>query len=257
MVEDESNKPNFVRGLTKLDYLDQNEAPIHSVLFNKKNINFFMLGEQTEFRVRTIMTKEPETIALLLTLSEFDCFWDIGSNIGIYSLLAASSGCNVISIEPSAANFYILMKNILINKFANILALPLGLSNHNGFQKWNPDIEIANADNQISQSGNINCGLTVRSIDSLVYDNGIQSPTHLKIDVDSIEKLILEGGQKILNSKKLRFIHVEVDESNNSHNEIIEFLKSFGFTNVVRRHPPYYDDYYYAPSFNYFFTRGE
>ena len=40
MVEDESNKPNFVRGLTKLDYLDQNEAPIHSILFNKKILIF-------------------------------------------------------------------------------------------------------------------------------------------------------------------------------------------------------------------------
>ncbi|MBT7557775.1 FkbM family methyltransferase [Candidatus Woesearchaeota archaeon] len=251
--------PNFTDGLTKLDYMGIDNIPIHDVEFNGVRVSFFVLGQYSEFRIRTILTKEPETVNMLSTLLPSDCYWDIGANIGLYSLLAASTGANVISVEPSPSNFYLLMKNIELNKYENILALPIGLSDHNGMQIWSPNLEIAHADNQINDTSDKiknNAGLIVRSIDSLISDDNISTPTHMKIDVDGIEDLILLGGQKILKNKKLRFIQVEVDESSPSAVEITKYITSLGFSDPITRHPPYYDNYYYAPIFNYFFSRS-
>ena len=52
-------------------------------------------------------------------------------------------------------------------------------------------------------------------------------------------------------------MQVEVYESNSSAAEITDYLTNLGFSEPIKRHPPYYDDYYYKPSFNYFFERAE
>lgn len=250
---------NFLNGLAKLEYLDVNSAPVHQVMLKGKSVNFAALGEYNEFRIRTALTKEPETIKVISELKTSDCYWDIGANVGIYSILAASMGASVISIEPSPANFFALLKNVEINKTYNILALPIGLSNHNGMTVWNPCSDIAYADNQIVEklvTEKTNVGLMVRTIDSLIFDDSLPPPTHIKIDVDGIERLILLGGEETLKSKSLKFIQVEVDESDDSALEITEYLMNLGFSKPVMRHPPYYNKYYYAPQFNYFFYKN-
>lgn len=79
-------------------------------------IKFFCPGELTEWRARTLLTKEPETIEWINTFSQTDTFWDIGSNVGMYSLYAALKGLLVLSFEPSPSNYYLLNRNIEINK---------------------------------------------------------------------------------------------------------------------------------------------
>ena len=47
--------------------------------------------------------------------------WDIGANIGLYSIYASlkHSNCEVISFEPSTSNLRILSRNISINNLEN------------------------------------------------------------------------------------------------------------------------------------------
>ncbi len=45
-------------------------------------------------------------------------FWDIGANIGLYSIYGAVKGLNVLSFEPSALNTFLISKNIEINGFS-------------------------------------------------------------------------------------------------------------------------------------------
>ena len=48
-------------------------------------------------------------------------FWDVGSNIGLYSIYAAlkHKNCEVISFEPSTSNLRTLSRNIFINNLEN------------------------------------------------------------------------------------------------------------------------------------------
>jgi len=45
-------------------------------------------GELPVFRANTLLTKEPETIAWIDTFEPGETLWDIGANVGVYSLYA-------------------------------------------------------------------------------------------------------------------------------------------------------------------------
>jgi tRNA1(Val) A37 N6-methylase TrmN6 len=72
------------------------------------------------WRKETFDTKEPETIEWIDSFEKETVFWDIGANVGVYSLYAAlHPSVKVLSFETAASNFYILNKNIEINNLAN------------------------------------------------------------------------------------------------------------------------------------------
>ena len=49
-------------------------------------IHFFCPGRIPLFRAETFKTKEPETIEWIDSFKKNSVFWDIGANVGIYSL---------------------------------------------------------------------------------------------------------------------------------------------------------------------------
>ena len=85
-------------------------------------------------RVFTFSTKEPETLDWIDSFSEGITFWDIGANIGLYSIYAASKkNCQVFSFEPSVFNLELLARNINLNKLQEkITIIPLPLCNKMG-----------------------------------------------------------------------------------------------------------------------------
>ena len=61
------------------------------LIINNKETSFFCPNELSKWRVETLYTKEPETLEWI---DEFEqnkeiIFWDIGANIGLYSIYAA------------------------------------------------------------------------------------------------------------------------------------------------------------------------
>ena len=83
----------------------------------KQFIDFFCPNKITATRVNSIFSKEPETIEWIKSFENNSIFWDIGANIGIYSLYASQiKGINVCSFEPSSFNYFLLNKNIYLNK---------------------------------------------------------------------------------------------------------------------------------------------
>ena len=91
-------------------------------ILNKK-INFFIPNQTVSYRVKTFFTKEPETLNWIDSFDNENRFvlWDIGANIGLYSIYASlkHSNCEVISFEPSTSNLRILSRNISINNLEN------------------------------------------------------------------------------------------------------------------------------------------
>jgi FkbM family methyltransferase len=161
-----------------------------------------------------------------------EMFWDIGANIGCYSLYAARRGIQTAAFEPSAYNFFVLQKNIDINRFNHIItAYPIALSNSNGFGKLLLSEEgIGGADNTFStdkRSERIQ-GSVSFTIDTLIEQGYIPSPDHIKIDVDGIERDILSGAEKSLQSVKS--ILIEINRDSSEGKEIITYLEKNKFT---------------------------
>ena len=86
-----------------------------------------------EWRVNSLYTKEIETLEWIESFggTKNIIFWDIGANIGLYSLYNAAINENsiTISFEPSTSNLRVLSRNIAINKLEDrikIFSQPLG-----------------------------------------------------------------------------------------------------------------------------------
>lgn len=246
---------NFTEGLDKLAFCGENQLPVAVVNTKHGELMFTMYGETTEFRVRTLFTKEPETIAWIDTFQPGEVFWDIGANIGIYGLYAAKRGLTVHMFEPSPVNYWLLTRNVAINNLENVTTYPFAFSDGSGLFFCEPNISPGSANNQLLVTGKKTC-IQSYTIDDLLNHGGLEIPNHIKLDVDGIELRILLGGEGTLGHERVRSVMCEVTEGDGQETDlIVEFLAKQGFGAPVTRHPPYFDDYYYAPVFNYLFKK--
>jgi len=260
--------PNFLQGLEKKSFLSEDNVPIISSVTPLGEIKFWGYGQTSEFRVRTLLSKEPETINWINSFDVGSTFWDVGANIGGYSLYASLVGnTRVMSFEPSSFNYFLLNKNIYLNqKDNNISAYNIAFSNKNTLDiLYLSSVECGNAQNTFSFKTDAygkemdpvfqhHClGFT---IDNFIQQYNIEHPNYLKIDVDGIESLILKGAKATLSNRLLKSVLVEVNENETSEvAEICSYMEESGFCRIVKRHSPYYDNSYYKPLFNYIFYR--
>ena len=81
----------------------------------------------TKYRARTFNDKEPEMLDWMdENLLDEDVFFDVGANVGTYTIPAAKVVNRVIAIELDPANLYCLHTNIFINELqGNVLIIPI------------------------------------------------------------------------------------------------------------------------------------
>jgi len=147
-----------------------------------------------------------------------DVIWDVGANIGIYSI---PSGYNitpagvVYAFEPEQTYQSLLKRNIQLNKINNIVPMSFALGDFNGksilFPSDTPNIGthsfVQRTDYQLKSKGK---SVVVRKADSLVENDTLLMPNVVKIDVEGAEVLVLKGMKKILENKTLRMVQCEV-----------------------------------------------
>lgn len=211
------------------------------MLISKKSINlqFHIPNSVCLFRAKTFWSKEPETL-LWLEKNSGGVLWDIGANVGIYSVYFAKF-CEgrTIAFEPLPANIKVLSQNISINKLSDkITIVPLPLAPEVGTFSFSGSVTDGNAFNQLSSDTLNESGSTVNqvswmsvgvSLDWCSEIGVLAPPTILKIDVDGIEPLILRGGEKLLTIGSLRSILIEVEYGSVDSEEIARMLSAAGF----------------------------
>ena len=86
------------------------------------------------WRSQTLFIKEPEMIEWIDKMDENETLWDIGANVGLYSIYAGLKGMKVFAFEPSALNTFLISKNIEINNLKdNVFLFPVAISDKNEF----------------------------------------------------------------------------------------------------------------------------
>jgi len=145
-------------------------------------------------------------------------FFDVGSNTGYYSLIAAkaNSTISVHAFEPSLGPAHFLKENIRINGFTNRITYhPIALSNHSGTIDFFEIRTATSAGNKFNLSG---VGTTKKIFDSQetstvvevkadTLDNVVKSlsaiPIDLiKIDTEGTENFILLGAAETIERHK-------------------------------------------------------
>src|SRR5262249_49316387 len=80
------------------------------------SIRFFTPSPMAVHRARSLLSKEPDTIAWIDGMDNDAVLWDVGANVGVYGIYAAiRRKATVLCFEPAAANYYILTRNIQLN----------------------------------------------------------------------------------------------------------------------------------------------
>ena len=174
-------------------------------------------------RAKTYSIKEPDTLDWLDSFQPDSCFFDLGANIGQYSLYPAAKygkKIQVYSFEPQCANYYLLNRNIYLNKLeSNITAYCVAVSGQNMFSKlYIPKFIGGGNRSQFGKEDLKNMkiaathiqGMFGVTLDDLCTTWGFPCPNYIKIDVDGIEIPIIRGGANTFRNPELKSVIVEL-----------------------------------------------
>ena len=217
-----------------------------TIKYNNFKLLFINSNNILRYRINNFKLKEPETIEWIENFEKKSNFWDIGTNIGTYSILASKiNNCEVISFEPSYTNLNILSKNIYLNKLQNkICTFPLAVNAKTNIGMFKSSEVIAGHANSSFNNGlgfdgkpikvNFEYKTISMSLDDMVKKFNLKQPDYIKIDVDGNEHLVLSGAKETI--KKTKEILIElpgewVEQTNTSH----KILKEAGF-NIIKKH---------------------
>ncbi|MBF0311678.1 MAG: FkbM family methyltransferase [Magnetococcales bacterium] len=178
----------------------------------------------THFRWYLFARKEVEVRQFIDThLKEGDVFFDIGANIGVFSLYAClrHKSVKVYSFEPEYSNLHLLKENFLANGLADRANIySVAISDARGLSRLHiQDVTPGAACHSESREGleRTNEGLKVvwaegvatMTVDALCEELGVV-PNAMKIDTDGNEPKILQGAKKTLADPRLRSIAIEM-----------------------------------------------
>ncbi len=213
----------------------------------------FTPNQLCEFRADTLYSKEPETINWINSKGKNAILYDIGANIGLYSIYhSLINHSKSYAFEPSVFNLIQLTKNININNCNNLVSVISNpLSDVTSISEFNYTSSIEGGalssfgvdynfeGKKISTELSLNkLGFT---IDELVEKHYVdKKPNLIKIDVDGIEHLILEGCIRTLKDEQCRSVLVEINDSFEEQKSKSEkILKDSGFKLLKKEQSTY------------------
>ena len=250
------------------------ERSYKSIKILDTEIKFFVPNQITNWRVDTYFSKEPETLEWIDSFEKKEnlIFWDIGANIGLYSIYNSLKNpkSTTIAFEPSSSNLRVLTRNISINNLEkNIKVVSIPLTNkENIFQEMN--------EGQFVEGGALNSfgekfdfegkefkptmkyNLLGTTINYFLENSILDIPDYIKIDVDGIEHLILEGGDKFLNDKKVKSLSIEINENfKEQYDKVLNLMNKYEFKLLHKKHN---DDMFseqskFKNTYNYIFKK--
>ena len=202
------------------------------------------------FRQETFSSKEPEMIEWIDKYGDAGVLYDIGANVGLYSLyFAKTQNAHVYSFEPSVFNLKQLAKNISANGLSDsITVVPNPLTAQTGSARFiNSDTHEGGALNAFGVNYGHDCTPIHSDVsyntmgfaldDLLAWGVVAHAPALIKIDVDGIEHLILSGARKTLASDTCRSVYIEVNEDfAEQATQVSQLLQEAGFEFVEKRH---------------------
>jgi FkbM family methyltransferase len=163
---------------------------------------------------------------------------DVGACVGYYTLIAARlvgvSG-RVYAFEPDPTNYELLLKNISLNKYENIIAVQKAVSNETGQANLYLSNKNIGAHSMYFNDRVSSHTVTVPTITIDDFWQSLNCPTaHLiKMDIEGAEIMALEGMKRLCQQESLKLIieanSITLSEAGASPDELLSKLEAFGF----------------------------
>ena len=195
--------------------------------------------------IRVAHRGEPRTEAALLELlSPGDVFYDIGANIGWYSLLAArklGAEGRVVAFEPVLENAHYAQQNALMNGFENMIVVPVAVTDRDGWIEFllqgslRGRLAKDDFERQAEMRARGNFRETGRTLvpatrlDSWRAEAGERAPTVVKIDVEGAELGVLRGMRETIAAAQPTLLI----ELHSTREEVTDEVESHGYTHRI------------------------
>ncbi len=177
---------------------------------------------------------EPEQSLAIANLLHPGCvFYDIGANVGYYTVIAARIVGDrgiVVAVEPDIRNITYLRRHLSINRLTNVSIVTAACSDGAGICSFATGSTFATGhivkphESCAPRQATI---VPTISLDQLVA-SAKAHPDVIKIDVEGAELSVLQGASRLLAS---RFPTVLLSvHSDDLREQSIEFLSGFGYT---------------------------
>ena len=165
-------------------------------------------------------------------------FYDVGANIGMYSLCAAKYKVSprfIYSWEPEPFNFKRLKENIDLNGIKNITAFPIALGSENTVLGLRTDAkEPGSLTPSFTRESSGSVSVQVARGDDWVSEKKLQLPSIMKIDVEGYEFNVLKSFKKtIIKSKPIIFLEIHPEFLENlgiKKQQVLSFLHDLNYT---------------------------
>ncbi len=186
---------------------------------------------------------EPDMLEYIDALPGGACFWDIGANVGLYSMYAALPGdVQVLAFEPSAASYAALNRHIEINDMQSLVSAyaiafgdrtTLGTLNLPSSQEGGDFNQFNRETDQFDRALDVafRQGAVGFSVDDFMEIFVSPVPTHVKIDVDGLEAAVLRGGRQTFAAPNVQSMIVEIENNlpSRRREEILSLMGELGF----------------------------
>lgn len=196
-------------------------------------LTFLTPNRHCAWRVSSLDTKEPDTIAWLAKMQPGETLFDVGANMGQYSLIAAKYGLIVHAFEPESQNFALLCRNIALNKLGvQVMPWPICLSDKQSIDSFY--VQSLQAGGSCSSYGDsvnfhlqpkkyaVTQGSMAVTMDSFAENYG--TPDHVKIDVDGLEHKVVAGMSALL--YRVKSVLVEINTGLSEHLRIMDIMRA-------------------------------
>ena len=228
-------------------------------------MRFSVPNQLNHFRVTTFATKEPETLEWIDQLPQNSLVWDIGANVGLYTVYAAlKRKSRVVAFEPSVFNLELLARNLYLNHLQDrVTLLPIALSDLMGSNKlrmssteWGA---LSTFGKDIGWDGQPmreifafpTYGL---SLDQAVEVLALEYPDYIKMDVDGIEHFLLQGGPEVL--KQIKGILIEINDDFEEQAGLAKkLLESAGLELLEKRYSEMFEESKFQNLYNQIWIR--
>ena len=187
-------------------------------------------------RISSYEHEEQQAVQRILAHMQPTSVWDVGANIGIWSLFFTTlcpSSAEIRCFEPDPKNLEFLRMNMLRNNIGNWLIRAVALSSREGVGTFYSD-PVSGATGSLELESDFvgkhfNAVRGAYLVDLATIDSEIASgatpPEFMKIDVEGHELEVLEGAKETLR----RYRPILIFETTQNHSQVAKFLRTLDY----------------------------
>jgi FkbM family methyltransferase len=168
-----------------------------------------------------------------------EVFWDVGANVGYFTLVAATALANrgqIVAFEPGRNAYARLTENLALNAYRNIKTYPVAVADREGEAVLHVSGDIADSSASLYPAGRGQAGREVCrtvALDHFLKSEGLRPPDLIKLDAEGAELAVLRGAEGLIHDAPPLFL-MEMEEktlkaAGASKAAIADFLTSYGY----------------------------